>query len=107
MTYSSISTFSRTHHLQSLPRPRDSWRILLMPVTGEITGLGNVFRGLAVATNGVIVAIESSAGAILFGHLQWFEKDDPEEESDIDNVKSVFASRKRMQTIAEFEDCFI
>jgi len=77
--------------------------LLRQPVVGEIVGLGHKFRGLAVATNGVIVALETSAGAALFGHLQWFEKDDKDAVSDLDNT---LPTRKKPQALAEFADCF-
>lgn len=73
------------------------------PVVGEIVGLGHKFRGLAVATNGVIVALETSAGSVLFGHLQWFEKDDKDAVSDLDGALPL---RKKPQALAEFADCF-
>lgn len=105
MTYSSLSQFAKLHRLAALPRPHDTWRLLCKPCLGEINGLGHYFRGLAVATNGVIVAIETSAGNVLFGHLQWFEKDDPLAESDLDNARTVFP--KHTKTIAEFEELFV
>jgi hypothetical protein len=71
-------------------------------------GLGQKFRGMATATNGIIVAIETSAGNVLFGHLQWFEKDDPEQASDLDIAKTAYSRPKSaLRTIAEFEDCFL
>ncbi|SRR5881394_941009 len=103
MTDASFSQFAKRHRLQCLPTPRETWRLLQQPVVGEVTGLGHKFRGLAVATNGIIVCIETSAGNILFGHLQWFEKDNQDEPSDLDNK---LPTRKKPQALAEFADCF-
>ena len=42
-------------------------------MTGAINGLDKS-RGIAVATNGIIVAIMQNDG-IVFGHLDWFVED--------------------------------
>lgn len=58
-----------------LPRPK-TWRMLPLAIPGEINGLHNM-RGLAIATNGIHVAIENSACTELYiGHLEWFIVDD-------------------------------
>lgn len=58
-----------------LPRPK-TWRMLPFAVPGEIHALPNT-RGMAVATNGIHVAIENSTYNELFiGHLDWFIVDD-------------------------------
>jgi hypothetical protein len=102
--FTSLFSFAKHHRIQQWPRPRETWRLLQQPVVGEVLGLGHCFRGMAVATNGVIVAIETSAGNVLFGHLQWFEKDNPDEESDLDAAKACFPSTKHLRTINEFDD---
>lgn len=106
--YSSLSAFCRSHSIQFLPRPHATWRLVASPVPGEIIGLGNVFRGMAVATNGIIVALETSAGNILFGHLQWFIKDDPEQETDLDLALSACPRCKvTAESLKEFEDLML
>lgn len=58
-----------------LPRPK-TWRMLANQVPGNINGLPKM-RGMAIATNGIHVAIENAACTQLYiGHLQWFVIDD-------------------------------
>lgn len=47
------------------------------PCQGHINGLPH-FRGLAVATNGIHVALQTSSDNLLLGHLEWMVKDDSE-----------------------------
>ncbi|HEY5960944.1 MAG TPA: hypothetical protein VIV60_30520 [Polyangiaceae bacterium] len=65
-----------------LPKPQE-WRLLAKPVVGQIQGLDR-FHGIAVATNGIHVAIARPFDFVV-GHLYWFVKDEPTEESDIDD----------------------
>lgn len=107
--YPSLDSFCHQHslHIQMLPKPRDGWRLIQQPVLGGINGLTHKYRGLAVATNGIIVAILTSANAICFGHLEWFIKDEPDEETDLDSAMAeVVAARKRMQTVKTFDNLF-
>lgn len=107
MTYSSMTAFVKAHRLQILPRPHEDWRVVLDPVPGEIIGLGHKFRGMAVATNGIIVALETSAGHILFGHLQWFLKDDPDQPTDLDSALAACPRCKvSAKTLNEFNELF-
>lgn len=71
--YTSISQFAEVNHL-ILPRPFD-WRLIQDPMTGEVQGL-SAFRGFAIATNGIIVALESESKDIAFGHLDYFVPDE-------------------------------
>lgn len=107
--YRSMDEFCRAKHchIQMLPKPRETWRLVDKPVLGSINGLERKFRGLAVATNGIIVAIETSASTVLFAHLQWFYKDDPEAETDLDlDMVEVLRQRRKMQTLDTFNDLF-
>ena len=70
-----------------LPKPL-TWYELANPVKGEVNGLGRVFRGTAVASNGIHVAIETSAGDMVFGHAAWFVVDKNESPLDLNNVLS-------------------
>mgnify|MGYP006374329205 FL=1 len=70
--YSSVSQFAEVHQL-ILPRPFD-WRLIQDPMTGEVQGISS-FRGFAIATNGIMVAIESERSDIAFGHLDYFIPD--------------------------------
>ena len=68
--FQSVDDFKRTFK-SSLPKPYD-WR-LIEPMVGEINGIPTS-RGIAIATNGIIVAIMQNDG-VVFGHLDWFVKD--------------------------------
>lgn len=58
-----------------LPRPK-TWRMLPLGVPGMINALP-LSNGIAIATNGVHVAIENTAcSALYIGHLEWFVVDD-------------------------------
>lgn len=106
--YSSLSAFCRHHRLQVLPRPHATWRLVAQPVLGSVNGLERSYYGIAMATNGVIVAIETPAYTILFAHLQWFVKDDPDAETDLDlSMAAVRQARIKMQTLSEFNDLFV
>ena len=59
------------------------WR-LTEPRAGEINGLPN-FRGLLVATNGILCYLETETGRLFEGHIDWFvpdQKDRPLFEAD-------------------------
>lgn len=57
-----------------LPKPTETWRLVKDMPVGSINGLPTC-SGVAVATNGIIVAIERSDRSILFCHLDWFSPD--------------------------------
>jgi hypothetical protein len=59
-----------------LPTPHKDWRLLPDAMVGEINGLVNL-RGMAVATNGILVAITPGRGIVL-GHLSSFVCDEDE-----------------------------
>lgn len=69
--YSSVNEFAARHNL-ILPRPF-CWRLIAEPRTGEISGISGI-RGFAIATNGILVAIEDNVD-IAFGHLDFFVPD--------------------------------
>lgn len=57
------------------------WWLLTQTVQGEINGLPHM-RGQAVATNGILVALEPcghDTPSIFIGHREWFmpDKDEP------------------------------
>ena len=82
--YATLSALQEKHRL-CLPGSRLwPWRLTQNAPVGQITGLP-AFRGKAVATNGILVAIETSGGQLLIGHIQWFEtdNDEPLEEKDV------------------------
>lgn len=91
------------HHKCLLPKPKEDWRLVLKPVSGHINGLEESMFGIAVATNGIMVAIEDPIADILFyGHLEWFIKDTTEE-SDLDVI--ITAKVKKPKKFDEdFED---
>lgn len=66
--------------LSFLPKPRDHWHILQKPRVGEVNGI-HTMRGVAFATNGIMVAIKTEEQKIIFGHLDWFVPDREESPS--------------------------
>lgn len=98
------------HHSTYLPKAKIAgceWRMLGAPVQGEINGLP-MFRGFALATNGVHVAIETSSGALVFGHANWFVVDAKDKylEDTLFN-KSAKSVSKLVNQINELEGLFI
>ena len=57
-----------------------TWRLIKQPLIGEINGLPQ-FRGKTIATNGILVAIQTPTGLIHVGHLEWFQVDQVETSS--------------------------
>lgn len=53
---------------------RGRWRKLFPRPSGEVNGLPTS-RGLAIATDGLLVLIERGDGTLFEGHLEWFKKD--------------------------------
>lgn len=111
--YPSLSVMCRTKRIQILPKPRDTWRLVAQPVVGAINAIPQ-FRGLAIATNGVIVLLETSAGrdTFIFGHLQFFVKDDIEQETDLDldialaKGETPPAAKRKVECLKEFSELF-
>lgn len=77
-SYPSLREFVVTNRIQ-LPKPTETWRLVKDQPIGSIVGLPTI-QGIAVATNGIIVAIERSDRSILFAHLEWFKCDKGETE---------------------------
>lgn len=74
--YRSLSEFTFRHSL-TLPKghvynAEYPWRLTSKAPNGQIIGLDK-FSGKAIATNGILVAIESETGFVRIGHMQWFE----------------------------------
>jgi hypothetical protein len=57
---------------------------------------------MALATNGIMVALETSAGSIVLGHLGWFIADD-KEPLVVDNEQPI---AKRQPNISQFDFLF-
>lgn len=70
-TFSSVTAIKQAFGI-TLPKPYD-WRLLSPCVVGEMNALPNM-RGVAVATNGILVAILQNA-TIIIGHLDYFVAD--------------------------------
>lgn len=87
--YASIAQFAERNQL-ILPRPF-CWRLIQDPPTGEIQGISGI-RGFAIATNGIIVALESDQGDIAFGHLDYFN---PDADSDPKPLTSKFPKQTK------------
>lgn len=79
------------------------WRMLATRVQGEINGLP-MFRGFAVATNGVHVAIETGGGSLIFGHAMWFVVD--KEDKHLENTLFNLPASKVTNTIKQIEELF-
>lgn len=79
------------------------WRMLGEKVLGEINGLP-MFRGFALATNGVHVAIETSSGALLFGHANWFVVD--KHDKHLEHTLFNKSANKVNNTIKQLEELF-
>lgn len=91
----SLRSFVLSHKGLILPRPY-CWRLVIDQPVGQIHGLPTC-RGIAVATNGILVAIESeNQTQVAICHLEWFKCD--EENSDLrDLLKKIHSSRERAQ----------
>lgn len=76
--YSSLRDFCVRRRIM-LPKPTEEWRLLKGQPVGNIHALPGL-RGRAVATNGIIVAIELEDESVVFGHLEWFKRDREEAE---------------------------
>lgn len=87
--YSSVLQFSKKHNI-CLPRPHD-WRLIAEPRTGEIQGIGSC-RGWSIATNGILVVLETDTLDLTIGHLDWFNPDQETAEA-----KSASASKPKTQ----------
>lgn len=70
--FSSIQQIALTYKVV-LPKPRE-WRMIPQSFSGEVNGCP-AMRGVAVATNGIHVAILQSDN-IVIGHLDWFVADE-------------------------------
>ncbi len=83
------------HHKAMLPKPKEDWRLIQKPVSGHINGLAESMYGIAIATNGIMVAIEDPQLDLLFyGHLEWFVRDTTEE-SDLDKIVAAKVKKPR------------
>ena len=69
--FSSIAAF-KEHWGITLPRPHD-WRLLVKPEVGAIHGIPSS-QGVAVATNGILVAIQRWKD-VFIGHIDSFVPD--------------------------------
>ena len=92
-------------HKTWLPKPHP-WRPVINPRVGQINGLPK-FRGLAVATNGIHLALETSAGEILIGHFDWFVLDNPDHSTSFSKeILSVPANKPPIK-LTELEELFV
>ncbi len=70
--YISTTQFFARHN-ETLPKPHGSWRLLVEPVSGAIKGIP-AFAGTVYVTNGILCAIETASGKLVYGHFDWFVK---------------------------------
>lgn len=102
-SYASLREFVITNRLQ-LPKPTETWRLVKNQPTGSITGLPSI-QGVAVATNGILVAIERSDKSILFCHLEWFKCDKGEIEPALGKSKPVSEANLFVASLMDFGKC--
>src|ERR1044071_4130542 len=100
--YSSLDEFVCKHSLH-FPKGRvynaeSPWRLTQEAPLGQINAL-DTFRGRAIATNGVLVAIESEVGFVKFGHMHWFVVDSFSEESAKDLPSAQHPKKPRFTSV--------
>ena len=100
--YLSLTHFIAMHSLH-LPKPWDGWRLVVPEVPGQINGI-DAMRGVAIATNGILVAIEDEHGIVCYGHLEWFVKDDAEQETSLDTEQMILQGRKARRVAELIEE---
>ena len=91
--YSSVAELQKTLRL-TLPKPYE-WRLLNPQPVGQIHALPES-RGIAVATNGILVLI-MQGDRPFYGHLDWFEQDENEP---VARVVSKSKREKKQPTIS-------
>ena len=91
--HASLASFQAMHNVL-LPGWRAwPWRLTTKAPVGEVHGIPTM-RGKAVATNGILVAIETSSGKLMFGHLDNFVCDDKDEIQDVQATARPAKARK-------------
>jgi len=94
--YPSVVAFSKRHNI-CLPKPYD-WRLIAEPRTGEIQGISSC-RGWSIATNGILVVLETDSHDLAIGHLDWFNPDQEPNDSVSSPKKS---TQKTQKILAEY-----
>lgn len=84
--FSSMAQLKETYHVV-LPRPYD-WHLIARPAYGQIHGIPTM-RGVAIATNGILVAIIQENDCLTIGHLDNFIPDDVEVDVKVLTAKPV------------------
>lgn len=97
--YASLREFVVANRLM-LPKPTETWRLVKDQPSGSIIGLPSI-QGIAVATNGIIVAIERSDREILFCHLEWFKCDKGEIEPLSREPKAIGTTTSKVSNFAK------
>ena len=73
-TFKSIAELKASYNL-ILPHPYEEWRLLATPGIGQIHAIPSM-RGIATATNGILVLIINEQDQPMFGHIDNFVSDD-------------------------------
>jgi hypothetical protein len=89
-----------SHFGQRLPRPYD-WRLVQEPFTGEVHGIPSL-RGVAIATNGILLAIEQPQSKLAIVHLDTFVADAVDGVVVVRQAKKPSASKPKAYDISEF-----
>jgi len=90
-SYASLREFVVANRLM-LPKPTETWRLVKDQPIGSISGIPTII-GKAVATNGIIVAVQRTNGEVLWCHLQWFEPE--RNEGEIKQLKAKVSAEPR------------
>ena len=99
-TFCNIGEFVR-HYGIVLPKPREDWRLMPDPCIGHIHGLPGT-QGRAIATNGVLVAVER-VGDIFLGHLENFVPDEQQNMASV-QAKAKPSVQKRMAKVPDMTE---
>ena len=86
-----IGDIKSTYHI-TLAKPYE-WRLIKEPYVGEINGIAKM-RGVAVATNGILVAIMQPTGMVV-GHLDYFVADVDEPDYVVETAVAVNREKEK------------
>jgi hypothetical protein len=100
-TFVSIADIKEQYGM-TLPKPFE-WRLLAIPFVGAVNGIPTS-HGVAVATNGILVAIVQDERRLFIGHIDSFVADTQENEVRLTVRQAVKPRKEKKPTmdISEF-----
>jgi hypothetical protein len=100
-TFVSIADIKEQYGM-TLPKPFE-WRLLAIPLVGAVNGIPTS-HGVAVATNGILVAIVQDERRLFIGHIDSFIADTQENEVRLTVRQAVKPRKEKKPTmdISEF-----